>query len=89
MALYEFYGETCSHCIKIMPIVDKLLEEGVKIEKKEVWKSEENAALMAPFADGKCPGVPFFMNTDSEQWICGEADEETLRKWAAGDKIEN
>ena len=53
------------------------------------WKSEENAALMAPFADGKCPGVPFFMNTDSEQWICGEADEETLRKWAAGDKIEN
>ena len=89
MALFEFYGATCSHCIKMMPIVDKLIEDGIKIEKLEVWGSEENAKKMEPFASGKCPGVPFFINTDSEQWICGEADEDTLRKWAAGEKIEN
>ncbi|NQV12258.1 thioredoxin family protein [Candidatus Uhrbacteria bacterium] len=89
MALYEFYGETCSHCIKMMPLIDKLIGEGLPIEKLEVWNNAENAEKMTPLAFEKCPGVPFFINTESDQWICGEADEETVRKWAAGDKIEN
>ena len=87
MALYEFYGETCPHCVKMMPIVDKLIEEGIEIEKLEVWNDEANAAKMTPLAEGKCPGVPFFINTDSEEWVCGGTDEETLRKWAEGEKV--
>ena len=89
MALYEFYGKSCLHCIEMMPIVDKLIEEGGKIEKFEVWNDDENAKKMEKVNKDRCPGVPFFLNTDSDQWICGGTDEETLRKWAAGDKIEN
>ena len=87
MALYEFYGETCPHCVKMMPIVDKLIEEGIEIEKFEVWNNQENADKMTPFAEGKCPGVPFFINTETDEFICGASDEETLRKWAAGEKL--
>lgn len=89
MALYEFYGETCSHCIKMMPIVDKLIDEGIPIDKMEVWNNDKNSKKMTEYSFERCPGVPFFFNTDSNQWICGESDEDTLRKWASGDDIEN
>jgi len=32
-------------------------------------------------------GVPFFYNTETEEWICGETDIETLRKWALGQEV--
>lgn len=89
MPLYEFYGKTCPHCIQMMPIVDKLIAEGLPIEKFEVWSDEENAKKMAEVNKNRCPGVPFFVNTKSDQWICGSTDEETLRKWAAGEVIEH
>lgn len=85
--LYEFYGKTCPHCIEMMPLVDKLIGEGIPFEKREVWNSEENVVLMKEVGKGRCPGVPFFINTDSDQWICGSTDEATLRKIAAGDQI--
>lgn len=89
MSLYEFYGKTCPHCIQMMPIVDKLIAEGLPIEKHEVWNDEENAKKMEEVNKNRCPGVPFFVNTKSDQWICGSSDEATLRKWAAGDAIEH
>lgn len=89
MALYEFYGETCPHCIDMMPIVDALIAEGIPIEKHEVWKNVANATRMEEVNEDRCPGVPFFINTETEQWICGGTDEATLRRWAAGEKIEN
>ena len=33
----------------------------------------------------ECGGVPFFYNTKTEKFICGEADYETLKKWAKGE----
>lgn len=87
MALHEFYGAECPHCITMMPLVDKLIAEGFDIKKHEVWHNEKNAELMKGHDKGLCGGVPFFINTDSEQFLCGEADEKALRKWAAGKKV--
>ena len=87
MALYDFYGKECPHCQTMMPLVDKLIEEGIKIEKMETWHDKKNAAKQAEVDKGLCGGVPFFYNTDSKQFICGATDEEALRKWASGEKV--
>ncbi len=86
MALFEFYGTECPHCMKMMPVVDKLIAEGIQVEKLEVWHNKENAAKMQEYDKGNCGGVPYFMNTDSGEWICGETDESALRAWASGKK---
>jgi thiol-disulfide isomerase/thioredoxin len=86
MALLEFYGKECPHCNKMMPLVDKLIKEGYQIEKFEVWHDEKNAEKMEKYDRGLCGGVPFFYNTDTDQFICGEEGEEALRKWANGEK---
>ncbi len=85
--LLEFYGESCPHCVKMMPLVDKLIEEGIEIQKFETWNNPENAEKMKEYDLGLCGGVPFFINTESKEFICGGADEETLRKWAKGEKV--
>ena len=82
-----FYGEECPHCHDMLPIVDKLIAEGIKIEKLEAWHNEENAKKQEGLDSGKCGGVPFFINEESEQWICGGTTEENIRKWAAGEKL--
>jgi len=57
--LLEFYGTECSHCVKMNPLIEKLeKEEGIKVEKYEVWNNEENAQKMREYAEGKCMGVP-------------------------------
>jgi thiol-disulfide isomerase/thioredoxin len=81
--LFEFYGQECPHCHAMKPWIEKLeKEEGVKVEKYEVWHSEENLAKMRPLAEGRCMGVPFYFNTETKEFICGEADYDTLKKWA-------
>lgn len=88
MTLYEFYGDGCPHCEKMEPKIEELQEEeNVEVEQLEVWHDEENAELMEEYDEGICGGVPFFFNTESEQWICGETDIETLKSWAAGDEV--
>ncbi|TAK03651.1 hypothetical protein EPO34_00610 [Patescibacteria group bacterium] len=87
MALLEFYGKECPHCVTMMPLVDKLISEGFDIKKHETWHDEANAEKLKEYDRGLCGGVPFFFNTASKQHICGEADEKTLRKWAEGKKV--
>lgn len=90
MTLYEFYGDGCPHCKDMAPKIEKLEEEeDFEIERKEVWESEENREKMKEFDDGKCGGVPFFYNTESEEWICGSADYEVLKTWAEGGEVEH
>jgi len=87
MALLEFYGETCPHCVEMHPLVERLEKElGVKVEKKEVWENEENAEEQAKYDKGFCGGVPFFFNTETEKHLCGSVDYETLKAWAQGEK---
>jgi len=82
MILYEFYGDGCPHCEKMMPKVEKLeKEKEVEVKQLEVWNNQENAEKMKEFDDGKCGGVPFFYNTETGEWICGEADEDELENW--------
>lgn len=88
MTLYEFYGDGCTHCENMMPKVEKLQEQGFEIERLEVWNDKENAKKLKELDDGKCGGVPFFINTDSGEWICGEADMDTMKSWAKGEELE-
>lgn len=85
--LYDFYGETCPHCIEMMPMVEKLEKElGVKVEKLEVWNNEENAKKLEVIDRGLCGGVPFFYNDANQDFICGSCDEDRLRAWMKGEK---
>jgi len=83
MSLLDFYGAECAHCIRMMPIVDKLILEGVVIEKLETWHDEENANRLREIDKGFCGGVPFFYNPETKKWICGETDETSLRDLAS------
>lgn len=87
MALIEFYGKECPHCLTMMPLVETLKGEGFTIEQFETWHNAENAKTFEEYDKGRCGGVPFFVNTDSGEIICGATDEDTLRRWAKGEKM--
>ncbi len=81
--LLEFYGEECPHCQTMLPLVLRLeKEEGVKVERYEVWHDEKNSVKQAEYDNELCGGVPFFFNTDTKKFICGETDYEALKTWA-------
>ena len=81
--LLEFYGKECGHCKKMEPLIDKLEQElGVKVQRMEIWHDESNEKKWADEARGICMGVPFFVNTETQKTICGEATDEELRAWA-------
>lgn len=81
--LLEFFGQECSHCQAMEPLVDTLeKEENVKVTRYEVWHDEKNGAKMKEYDTGLCGGVPFFFNTETKQYICGETPYGELKKWA-------
>lgn len=90
MTLYEFYGEGCSHCESVRPKVEKLEEEeNFEVKKLEVWNDKENQEVYyEKNGDENCGGVPYFFNDESEEFICGEADFETLKAWAEGEEMD-
>lgn len=80
--LLEFYGNTCPHCIQMKPLVERLeKEKGVQVKKLEIYDNQANAAKMNELSEGKCMGVPFFINTETGAFLCGEADYEELKAW--------
>lgn len=86
MALLEFFGETCPHCVEMKPMVEKVEKDmGVTIEKLEVWNNDANAKKLEEIDDELCGGVPFFYNEEKKTFICGSSDEETLTRWAKGE----
>jgi len=87
--LIMFNGQECPHCQHMMPLMDKLEEEtNIKPERLEVWHNEENAGLMRSYRDiiiPKCGGhlkTPTFMNTETNDILCGEVKYEALKEWA-------
>jgi thiol-disulfide isomerase/thioredoxin len=79
MAILEFFGESCPHCIAMKPIVEEVEKElEVEIEKFEVWNSEENAEKLKEYDKGLCGGVPFFINTENGKFLCGSASKQEL-----------
>ncbi|NQV90230.1 hypothetical protein HQ487_02380 [Candidatus Uhrbacteria bacterium] len=82
-----YYGEECPHCHHMLPIVDKLISEGIEVAKLETWHNDANAKLLDGVDRGRCGGVPFFHNTETDQFICGSSTEERIRAWAAGEEL--
>jgi thiol-disulfide isomerase/thioredoxin len=87
--LIMFHARECPHCRKMMPLVDKLeKEEGIVLEKLEVWHDEKNADLMRsykPILAPRCGGqlrTPTFFNTETDDVMCGEVPYERLKEWA-------
>ena len=85
--LLEFYGTECPHCVRMHELVEKLEKEiGVTIDAFEVWHNKENEKKMEQISCfNDCGGVPFFYNTETKKFICGETDYETFRKWGKGE----
>ena len=85
--LLEFYGKECPHCLKMAPLVEKLIkEEKLKVKQYETWHNDENAKKMEEYDKDFCGGVPFFYNTESRKWICGSTSYEELKAWALSKK---
>ena len=87
--LIMFHGRECPHCRKMMPLVDRMIEQkGVEIDKREVWHNEKNADLMRSYREiitAKCGGqlrVPTFLNTETNDLFCGEVEYDDLVAWA-------
>lgn len=81
--LLNFYGKECPHCHEMEPLVEKLEKEtGAKVDRLEVWHNEENMKTMEKYDKDLCGGVPFFFNTDTNKFICGEASFDELKTWA-------
>ena len=86
--LLEFYGTECPHCVRMHELIEKLeKEEGLKIEAFEVWHNKENEKKLLAIDKDLCGGVPFFYNTKTEKFICGETDYDTVKKWAKGESF--
>jgi len=84
--LLEFYGTECPHCIIMHDLVERLeKEEGIKIDSFECWHNEENAKKLEELDKDMCGGVPFFYNTKTKKFICGDASYEILKAWAKGE----
>lgn len=83
--LLEFYGTECPHCVRMHELVIRLFnEENIKIEALEVWHNKENEKRLIDLDKDFCGGVPFFFNTKTEKWICGDVSYEELKDWAQG-----
>lgn len=88
--LIMFHGRECPHCVRMMPLVEKLEKDtGIKLEKLEIWHNEKNADLMRSYREiiaPKCGGqlrTPTFMNTETNDIMCGEVEYEELKDWAS------
>lgn len=86
MALLEFYGTECPHCIRMFPLVERLEKElGVTVKRIETWHDEANEKERERHdPNNACGGVPFFVNEETGAKICGAVDYEKLKIWAAG-----
>ncbi len=86
--IVEFFGGTCPFCRAIAPAVDRLeKEDGVAVERLEVWNSEENKGRMDALEHlytKECGGnmiVPSFYDPASDRLICNPGSYERLREW--------
>ena len=85
--LLFFYGTECPHCIRMEKLLDKLTkEEGLAVEKIEIWHNEENNKMLEKLdcEPEPCGGVPFFLNQKTHKTLCGEVTYKEIKEWAMG-----
>lgn len=87
--LLFFYGTDCPHCEAMRPLIAKLsFDTGIILNELDVWKDEaayrmlENYQDRVKKTDPECDGLPFFYNTKTGDYLCGEVSYKTLKKWA-------
>tara|TARA_R100001377_G_scaffold38720_1_gene21583 strand:- start:154 stop:708 length:555 start_codon:yes stop_codon:yes gene_type:complete len=86
--LYYFYSVGCAFCKQIDPIVEKLNNEGYDILRLDIGE-KDNDGLHREIEnkyDIRC-GTPFLVDGSNGNNICGNTDEETIKKWADGETI--
>ena len=67
------------------PTVGKLEKDlKIKLKRLEVWHNQANSDLMKKHDKGRCGGVPLFINTKTDKFICGATTYEKLKSWALG-----
>jgi len=81
--LVLFYGDTCPHCKDVEEFISKnQIDQKLKINKFEVYNSQENATLMNQMVKDNCPDkldpqglpVPFLINTSDKACFIGTPD---------------
>ena len=86
--LYYFYSVGCAFCKYVEPIVDKLNSDGYNIIKLDL--SDKSNQLFKKEIEDKFKivcGTPLLVDSDTGNAFCGWRDEETIKKWANGEKI--
>ena len=86
--LYYFYSIGCAFCKKVEPIVDELNSNGHDIIKLDI--SEGTNKLFKEEIEQKFKlrcGTPLLIDSETGNSICGWRGEDTIKKWADGEKI--
>lgn len=86
--LIFFSGSDCPHCEIMRNLVERLEQEGIIVQEKEVWNNESNYRLLENYLEqSDCPGIPVFVNTHTGVVLCGEVTYKQLWSWAMGGNV--
>lgn len=66
-------------------VIKTLEKEDFFIEWKEVFEDKDNEAMLVSYDKNNCGGVPFFYNTETEKFTCGEVGYLEARALAIGE----
>ena len=81
--LLYFYGAECIHCEEMERLIVRVEHDtGVTVDRREVWHNPENMKYVEEIDRENCGGIPYFHNTKTGKWICGEATYDELVTWA-------
>ena len=82
---YEFYSDTCSHCIKMKPIVEEFRRKHEGKFKKFMLVPFDTSSNISMFHEFRVTGTPTFVITDGEgkeiDRVAGELSLEALEKF--------
>ncbi len=88
--LIMFTGLECPHCDAMRVLCARLMfDEGLMVTELEVWHNKENEKLLAQYRTPDCDGLPFFFNTKTGHYLCGEVSFRELKNWAKGNENES
>ena len=95
--LIMFYGTDCPACMDMKILLDKLQKQwNINIETRDVWTGAdketnyrmfENYIEMTGNIGTDCDGLPFCINTETNQFLCGNVSYKKLEKWAMGNRM--
>ncbi len=84
-----FYGTDCPHCDAMRPLIGKLaFDAGIILDERDVWTNQADFRLYENYqnhvakTDPECMGLPFFYDTKTGSYLCGEVSYKELLAWA-------